>query len=112
MTSTGLQDLVVVTVTRRTSRFEDGSNDFEMTRSRRTWSDPEEAELNRIIDEALNVALMTTRLLVAWHSGETDAQDSMQTLWESFCKIRSASGLRLECDQTQTSGHEAGTALS
>jgi hypothetical protein len=111
VTSTGSQDLVVVPVIRRTSSFEDGSDGFEMTCSGRTLSDPEEAELNRIIDEALNVAFMTTRLLVAWHSGETDAQDSMHTLWECFCKIRSASGLRLECDQTQTSGHDPGTAI-
>ena len=84
---------------------------MEMTGLRTMRSDPDQAESDRIIDEALKVALLTTRLLVAWHSGETDAQNSMQILWESFCKIRSASGLRLECDQTQTSGHDPGTAI-
>ena len=78
-----------------------------MTRLRATRLHTDDAESNRIIDEALNVALMTTRLLVAWHSGETDAHDSMHTLWEGFCKIRSASGLRFECDQTRTSAHNA-----
>ena len=82
------------------------------TRLRGRPLNTDDAETDRIIDEALSVALMTTRLLVAWHSGNTDAQDSMHGLWEGFCKIRSASGLRLECDQTQTSGHDAGTALS
>ena len=61
--------------------------------------EPDEAESNRIIDEALDVALMTTRLLAAWHSGETDAQDSMQILWEGFCRIRSCSGLDLQGDE-------------
>ena len=70
----------------------------------------DDAETDRIIDEALAVALMTTRLLVAWHSGKTDAQDSMHILWEGFCKIRSASGPRLECYETQPSSHSAGTA--
>jgi hypothetical protein len=71
----------------------------------------DQAESDRIIDEALAVALMTTRLLVAWHSGNTDAQDSMHLLWDGFCKIRSASGSRLDCDETQRSSHSAGTAL-
>jgi hypothetical protein len=61
----------------------------------------DQAESDRIIDEALAVALMTTRLLGAWHSGSTDAQDAMHLLWDGFCKIRSASGSRLECDETQ-----------
>jgi hypothetical protein len=78
-----------------------------MTCPRRDLSDLDEAETNRIIDEALNVALLTTRLLAAWHSGETDAHDAMHTLWEGFCKIRSASGLRFECDHTRTSAHNA-----
>ena len=82
-----------------------------MTRSSGMLSYLGEEETNRIIDEALTVALMTTRLLVAWPSGETNAHDAMQILWESFCRIRSASGLRLERDQTQTSGQNAGTAL-
>ena len=73
-----------------------------MTCLRTMRSDPEEAESDRIIDEALKVALLTTRLLVAWHSGETDAQNSMQILWESFCKIRSASGPGFACG---VSGH-------
>ena len=63
---------------------------------------PCEAESERIIDEALTVALLTTRLLVAWHSGETDAQNSMQILWESFCKSRPASGPGFACG---VSGH-------
>jgi hypothetical protein len=74
-------------------------------------SDPDEAVTNRIIDEALVVALMTTRLLVAWHSGETDAQDSMQILWESLWRTRSGSRLKFECNETQTSSHDARTAL-
>ena len=68
-----------------------------MTGLRRVRLDPDEAGSKRIVDEALNVALMTTRLLVAWHSGETDAQDSMQILWESFGKIRSASVPSFAC---------------
>ena len=43
---------------------------MEMTRSTRMMAGTDEAESNRIINEALNVALMTSRLLVAWHSGE------------------------------------------
>ena len=73
-----------------------------MTGLRTMPLDPDEAESDRIIDEALKVALLTTRLLVAWHSGETDAQDSMQTLWESFCKTRSAAGSGFACG---VSGH-------
>ena|SRR3974377_2345797 len=69
-----------------------------MTGLSRMRLDPDETESNRIIDEALNVALMTTRLLRAWHSGETDAQESMQILWEGFCKIRSAPRPRPACD--------------
>ena len=68
-----------------------------MTVLRTMRLDPGEAESERIIDEALTVALMTTRLLVAWHCGETDAQDSMQILWESFGKIRSASVPSFAC---------------
>ena len=68
-----------------------------MTRLKKRRLDPDEAESDRIIGDALNVALMTTRLLVAWHSGETEAQDSMQILWESFCKSRSASGPGFAC---------------
>jgi hypothetical protein len=68
------------------------------------------AESDRIIDEALAVALMTTRLLVAWHSGNADAQDSMRLLWDGFRKIRSASGSRLESDEMPWSNHSAGTA--
>jgi len=75
---------------------------MEMTGLRTMRSDPDQAESDRIIDEALKVALLTTRLLVAWHSGETEAQDSMQILWESFCKSRSASGPRFACG---VSGH-------
>jgi hypothetical protein len=66
-----------------------------------------------IIDEALALAFMTTRLLVAWHSGKTDAQDSMHLLWDGFCKIiRSDSVLKPERDETQPSSHRAGTAPS
>ena len=61
----------------------------------------DESESDRIIDEALDLALMTTRLLVAWHSGETDAQDSMQILWEGFCQIRSTFGLGFQCGEMQ-----------
>ena len=82
-----------------------------MTRLRATRLHTDDAESNRVIDEALNVALMTTRRLMAWHSGETDAQDSMHLLWEGFCKIRSASGPGFECDETQPSSDNAGTAL-
>jgi len=68
------------------------------------------AERDRIIDEALSVALMTTRLLVAWHSGNTDAQDSMHNLWEGFCKIRAAWEPRLECDESQPRSQSAAAA--
>ena len=70
----------------------------------------DDAETDRIIDEALSVALMTTRLLVAWQSGNTDAQDSMHGLWEGFCKIRSASEPRLECGVSQPSSQSAAAA--
>jgi hypothetical protein len=70
----------------------------------------DDAERDRIIDEALSVALMSTRLLVAWHSGNTDAQDSMHNLWEGFCKIRSASEPRLKCHESQPSSHNAAAA--
>ena len=72
---------------------------MEMTRSTRMMLEADEAKSNRIIDEALDVALMTTRLLVAWHSGEADAEVSMQILWEGFCRIRSCSGLDLQGDE-------------
>jgi hypothetical protein len=74
---------------------------MEMTRSTRMMLGVDEAESNRIIDEALHVALMTTRHLVAWHSGEADAQVSMQRLWAGFSQIRSASGLGLQRDEIQ-----------
>jgi hypothetical protein len=82
-----------------------------VTRLRGMRLHTDDGESNRIPDEALNVALMTTRRLMAWHSGETDAQDSMHLLWEGFCKIRSASGPGFECDETQPSSDNAGTAL-
>ena len=69
-----------------------------MTGLRTMRLDPDEGDPDRIIDEALNVALMTTQLLVAWHSGETDAQVSMQILCDGFCTIRSASRPRYACD--------------
>jgi hypothetical protein len=72
---------------------------------------PEEdkSDSNLIIDEALAVALMTTRLLRAWHSGETDPQDSMQILWEGVCQIRAASGTGFQSDQyeSERSGHRS-----
>jgi hypothetical protein len=49
----------------------------------------DEPESERIIDEALHLASITTRLLVAWHSGEADAEVSMQNLWDGFWQIRS-----------------------
>jgi hypothetical protein len=44
-----------------------------------------------IIDDALLMALMTTRLLRAWHAGETEAEESMELLWEGLWQIRSVS---------------------
>jgi hypothetical protein len=73
-----------------------------MTRSKRMLSDPGEPETNRIIDEALNMALMTTRLLVAWHSGETGAQDSMQIRWKASARSdlpRTAIRMRRNADE-------------
>lgn len=43
----------------------------------------------RIVDEALRVALVTSRVLRAWHSGAVDAQQSMKALWEQYDEIRS-----------------------
>jgi hypothetical protein len=56
-------------------------------------SEEDGSESGRIIEEALIVALMTTRLLRAWHSGEAEAEESMQILWEGFCQMRSVSGM-------------------
>jgi hypothetical protein len=53
----------------------------------------DDSESGRIIDEALVVAMMTIRLLRAWHSGEAEAEESMQILWEGFCQMRSMSGM-------------------
>jgi hypothetical protein len=75
---------------------------MEVTRSTRMVLEADEAESNRIINEVLDAALMTTQLLVAWPSGEADAQVSPQILWEGFCRIRSASGLGFRCDEMQS----------
>lgn len=45
---------------------------------------------DRLISEALDVAVVTTRLLRAWHSGEIDSQQSMKALWEAVGRIRQA----------------------
>lgn len=45
---------------------------------------------DRVITEALYVALVATRLLRAWHSGAIDSHESMQMLWESLGQIRRA----------------------
>lgn len=45
------------------------------------------ATCDRVISQALDVALVTTRLLRAWHSGEIDSQQSMKALSESVSQI-------------------------
>jgi hypothetical protein len=66
---------------------------MQMTCSARMTPEENDSESGRTIDEALIVALMTTRLLRAWHSGEAEAEESMQILWEAFCRMRSVSGM-------------------
>jgi len=79
---------------------------MEMSRSTRMTLEADESESNRIIDEALVVAFMATRLLRAWHRGEADAQESMQILWEGFCQIQSVSGVGFRCDGMRAGGHD------
>ena len=65
------------------------------TGASRMTTDVDQATSDRVISQALGVALMTSRLLRAWHAGELDAETSMQVLWESFgCIVGERQGCR------------------
>ena len=56
----------------------------------RAAGDVDQATCDRVISQALDLALVTTRLLRAWHSGEIDSQQSMEALYESVGQIHHA----------------------
>jgi hypothetical protein len=62
----------------------------EAKNARRKPSEIDEADRNRMISQALDLASVTCRLLHAWHSGVVDTPESMERLWESLSEIRSS----------------------
>ncbi len=59
-----------------------------METTKMTELDLDQTTSDRVISAALDLALVTTRLLRAWHSGEIDSRQSIQMLWESLGLIR------------------------